>query len=136
MRLTIVRGPRPDGSTWDQTYDLPDLAGASVSNALQYISRHVDGSLGYYLSCRRGMCAACVVRIDGQNEMACVVPVCDGMVITPTKVQLLVKDTVVHLGMPRESEFDLSGAALRVPNPASNVGNCGNDKTTNFPAGP
>ena len=118
MRITVVRGPKSDGSTWDQNYDLPDLTGASVSNALQYISRHVDGTLGYYLSCRRGMCAACVVRIGGQNEMACVIPVSDGMVIKPTKIRLLVKDTVVHLGMPRESEFDLARAAFRAHNPS------------------
>lgn len=118
MRITLLRGPTSDGSTWEQTYELPDLAGFSVSNALQYISRHLDGSLGYYLSCRRGMCAACVVRIGGQNEMACVTPVSDGMVITPTKMQLLVKDTVVHLGMPRECEFDLAEAAFRAPDPS------------------
>ena len=86
---------------------------------LQYISRHIDGSLAYYLSCRRGMCAACVVRIEGQNEMACVTPARDGMVITPTKLQLLVKDTVVHLGMPRECEFDLGEAVVRAPEPAA-----------------
>lgn len=119
MRVTVVRGPRPDGSTWEQTYELPDLTGASVSYVLQYINRHIDGSLGYYLSCRRGMCAACVVRIGGQNEMACVVPVSDGMVITPTKMQLLVKDTVVHLGMPQECELDLADAAFRAPDPDS-----------------
>jgi succinate dehydrogenase/fumarate reductase-like Fe-S protein len=113
MRITLLRGPREDGSMYEQTYELPDLTGFSVSNALQYISRHIDGSVGYYLSCRRGMCAACVVRIGGQNEMACVTSVVDGMVITPTKLQLLVKDTVVHLGMPRECEFDLGEAALR-----------------------
>jgi succinate dehydrogenase/fumarate reductase-like Fe-S protein len=120
MRVTVVRGPKPDGSTWDQIFDLPDLSGASVSNALQYINRNIDGTLGYYLSCRRGMCAACVVRINGKNEMACVIPISDGMVIEPTKIQLLVKDTVVHLGMPRESEFNLSEAALRVANPSKN----------------
>jgi succinate dehydrogenase/fumarate reductase-like Fe-S protein len=120
MRVTVVRGPKPDGSTWDQIFDLPDLVGASVSNVLQYINRNIDGTLGYYLSCRRGMCAACVVRINGKNEMACVTPISDGMVIEPTKIQLLVKDTVVHLGMPRESEFNLSEAALRAANPSQN----------------
>jgi succinate dehydrogenase/fumarate reductase-like Fe-S protein len=118
MRITLLRGPKPDGSTWEETYELPDLTGFSVSNALQYISRYIDGSVGYYLSCRRGMCAACVVRIAGRNEMACVTPVRDGMVITPTKLQLLVKDTVVHLGMPRGCEFDLGQAAFRATDPA------------------
>jgi len=122
MRVTLVRGPSSDGSTWNQTYDLPDLSGASVSNVLQYISRHVDGTVGYYLSCRRGLCAACVVRIDGQNEMACVTLARDGIVIEPTNLRLLIKDTVVHLGMPRESEFDLAGAIFRVPDPATSGG--------------
>jgi succinate dehydrogenase/fumarate reductase-like Fe-S protein len=118
VRVTLVRGPTPDGKTWNQTYDLPDLAGASISNVLQHISRHIDGSVAYYLSCRRGLCAACVVRIKGQNEMACITLAYDGIVIEPTNQRLLIKDTVVHLGMPRESEFDISGAAYCTSGPA------------------
>lgn len=117
MRIIVVRGPTEDGGTVEQVFELPDLTGASVSNALQYISRNIDGTLSYYLSCRRGMCAACVVRINGRNEMACVVPVADGMVIECTKSELLVKDTVVHLGMPKISELDLADARYRAPDP-------------------
>lgn len=117
MRMTLLRGPSQDGSTWSQTYELPDLPGASISNVLQYISRNIDGTVGYYLSCRRGMCAACVVRVGGRNEKACVVLAEDGMVIEPTNLRLQIKDTVVHLGMPKESEFDLAGAAYRAPDP-------------------
>lgn len=112
MHITVVRGPSADDTTWHRDYVLPDLEGASVSNALQYISRHVDGDMAYYLSCRRGMCAACVVRISGRNEKACVVEIKDGMMIEPTNLRLLVKDSVVHLGMPRESEFDIERADL------------------------
>lgn len=112
MHITVVRGPGADGSTWRRDYVLPDLHGASVSNALQYISRHIDGDLAYYLSCRRGICAACVVRINGRNEKACVVEIQDGMIIEPTNLRLLVKDSVVHLGMPTESEFDIERADL------------------------
>jgi succinate dehydrogenase/fumarate reductase-like Fe-S protein len=89
-----------------------------VSNVLQYINRNIDGTLGYYLSCRRGICAACAVRINGKNEMACVTPIADGMVIEPTKIQLLVRDTVVHLGMPADSEYSLSEATFREANPS------------------
>lgn len=113
MRITLLRGPHPDGSTWQQSYELPDMTGASVSNVLQYISRHIDGTVAYYLSCRRGLCAACVVRIDGQNEKACVIEAYDGMVVEPTNLRLLIKDSVVHLGMPPESDLDLSDAAYR-----------------------
>lgn len=110
MKITVVRGPDAAGKTWSQIYQLPDLSGSSVSNALQYISRHVDGSMAYYLSCRRGLCAACVVRINGENEKACVILAQDGMVIEPTNLRLMIKDSVVHLGMPPESEFDIAEA--------------------------
>ena len=112
MRLTVVRGPQEsnESSNW-QSFELPDLGGASVSNVLQYINRHIDGSVAYYLSCRRGLCACCVVRIDGKIEKACVVPARDGMVLEPVKQSLLIKDTVVHLGMPRTSEYPLLDAA-------------------------
>ena len=125
MRLTVVRGPPEsnEGSN-EQSFELPDLSGASVSNALQYINRHIDGSVAYYLSCRRGLCACCVVRIDGKIEKACVVPARDGMVLEPVKQSLLIKDTVVHLGMPRTSEFPLVDAACHAQpsrKPASEV---------------
>jgi succinate dehydrogenase/fumarate reductase-like Fe-S protein len=113
MRITIVRGPAADGKTWEEDFDLPDLVGESVSSALQYISRRVDGSMAYYLSCRRGICAACVVRINGKNEKACVVEVRDGMVIEPTTSRLMIKDSVVHLGMPSESEVAVDKAFAR-----------------------
>lgn len=114
MRITLVRGPDSKGSIYRQDYELPQLAASSVSNVLQYISRHIDGSVAYYLSCRRGLCAACVVRIDGRNEKACVVQAYDGMLVEPTNLRLLIKDSVVHLGMPTECEYDITGAAFRI----------------------
>lgn len=111
MRITLIRGPAADGTTWSQSYQVPDMTGASISNVLQYISRHLDGTVAYYLSCRRGLCAACVVRINGQNEMACVTLAVDGMVIEPTQKRLMVKDSVVHLGMPKSSELDITDPA-------------------------
>ena len=113
MRITLVRGPDADGGTHKQAYDLPDLADYSVSNVLQYISRHLDGSVAYYLSCRRGLCAACVVRVDGRNQKACVIPAYDGIVIEPANTRLLIKDSVIHLGMPPKHAFDPRRAAYR-----------------------
>lgn len=121
MTITLLRGPTPEGGTRCQVFELPDITGASVSNALQHISRHLDGSVAYYLSCRRGLCAACVVRIDGQNAKACVVAVRHGMTIEPTNLRLLIKDSVVHLGMPPENEYPIEEAAALVPPPESSV---------------
>lgn len=113
MHATLVRGPDRHGNSYRQTYELPDLVGLSVSNLLQHISRHLDGSVAYYLSCRRGLCAACVVRVDGRNQKACVIPAYDGIVIEPANTRLIVKDSVIHLGMPRKSEFNPGNSAYR-----------------------
>ena len=104
MRITVVRGDGVEDTLC--SYELPDLTGHSVSTALRHIAYHIDSSIGYYLSCRRGLCACCAVRIDGKNVKACVVPVRDGMVIKRVKVEV-VKDTVVHLGVDRAHHLTL-----------------------------
>ena len=115
MRATLLRGPDPKGKFYHQTFELPDLVGLSVSNLLQYISRHIDGTVAYYLSCRRGLCAACVVRVDGRNQKACVIPAYDGIVIEQANTRLIIKDSVIHLGMPRKFELDPGESAFRAP---------------------
>lgn len=106
MKITVIR---EKGGTLsaprEETFELPDGEPTSISSALQYIARHLDPSIGYYLSCRRGMCACCVVRANGKIETACVVPVVDGMVIEPIRRDLLVADTVVDLSMARTAQF-------------------------------
>ncbi len=108
MRITVIRDGRDArGQSRADTFDLPPMDGASISNALQYINRHLDGTLGYYLTCRRGICVCCVVKANGKIETACMVPVEDGMVIEPIREDLLVKDTVVDLSMAREARFEI-----------------------------
>ena len=108
MKITIIRDEEqgPNGTT-AVTYDVPDTDGASISSVLQYINRHIDGSLAYYLSCRRGLCVCCTVKVGGKIETACVVPAMDGMVLEPVRKDLWVKDTVVDLGMVRGATFEL-----------------------------
>ena len=113
MRVTLVRGPDDGAGSYRQEYELPDLAGYSVSNVLQYISRRLDGTVAYYLSCRRGLCAACVVRVDGRNQRACVIPAYDGIVVEPANLRLWIKDSVIHLGMPPKHELDCDAATHR-----------------------
>lgn len=106
MIITVVREKvGGDGEPRRESFELPDGGPTSISSALQYIARNLDSSMGYYLSCRRGLCACCVVRANGKIETACVVPVSDGMVIEPIRRDLLVADTVVDLSMAREAQF-------------------------------
>jgi succinate dehydrogenase/fumarate reductase-like Fe-S protein len=105
MRITFVRGGVDGAEVRRNDYEIPDTGLSSISSALQYVARNYDGSIGYYLSCRRGMCACCVVRANGKIETACVTAVTDGMLIEPVKATLLVKDTVVDLSMARENQL-------------------------------
>lgn len=107
MRITVAKCKAGQEPGERKVFDLPDLGLTSISSALQYAARHFDPTLGYYLSCRRGMCAACVVRANGKIEMACVTPVKDGMVIEPVKRDLVVADTVVDLSMTKDATFPL-----------------------------
>lgn len=107
MHITVVRQAQDgSGAPRRDEFDIPVVEATSISTALQYVARHFDGSLGYYLSCRRGMCACCVVRANGKIEMACMVPVEEGMVIESIRGDLQVQDTVVNLSMAKEYQFD------------------------------
>lgn len=113
MKITVVRekGGAP-AEPREDAFELPDFGPTSISSALQYVARHLDPTIGYYLSCRRGMCACCVVRANGKIVTACVVPVSDGMVIEPIRRDLLVVDTVVDLSMARNAQFKFAEREL------------------------
>jgi len=108
MRLNL-RLLRPgDGENWTVADLPPERApaagwtGVSVSAALQYIQRESDPSFGYLLSCRRGLCNVCAMRIDGVVTTACTTEVRDGMHIEPAKPKLVLKDTIVEVSLVRK----------------------------------
>jgi succinate dehydrogenase/fumarate reductase-like Fe-S protein len=98
-----LRGPVAEGlgdSCWE---------GASVSTALQFIQRRRDPMLAYALSCRRGVCNVCAIRIDGVVRTACTTPVRDGMRIEPARDSLVLRDTVIDVSLVRKSRVTSAG---------------------------
>jgi hypothetical protein len=114
--LIIHLNRTPDGVP--HTYMLPspseagiganDWADVSVSGALQYLQRAVDPTLAFSLSCRRGLCNVCAMRIDGVVTTACTTPVHDGIVIEPARSKLLLRDTVIELSLVRHARIGAS----------------------------
>ena len=110
MHLRLHRPDRPGELV---TFDLPppaqagiaadDWAGISVSAALQYLQREVDPALGYALSCRRGLCNICAMKIDGEVVTACTTPMHDGILVEPARDSLALRDTVVELSLVRRA---------------------------------
>lgn len=77
-------------ATWDETgskvyreYRVPLDGETSVLNALEYVHEHLDPTVSYRSSCRRGVCGACLMMIDGKKRLACETLVADGMKIDP-----------------------------------------------------
>jgi len=107
MHLTLQR----DGAARHWSVQLPPAheagiaswEGASVSTALQVLQQTLDPKLGYALSCRRGLCKVCAMRIDGEVRTACTVPMRDGIRVEPAKARLALLDTVVELSLVRHS---------------------------------
>jgi succinate dehydrogenase/fumarate reductase-like Fe-S protein len=113
IRLRLARSG-PDEPQWRE-YALPAPAAAgltaaawheiSVSTALQYLQRAVDPALAYSLSCRRGLCNVCAMRIDGEVRPACTTPMRDGIAVEPAHDKLHLRDTVSELSLVRKARI-------------------------------
>lgn len=82
-----------------------DWSTVSVSAALQYLQRAVDPTLASVLSCRRGLCNVCAMRINGMVVTACTTPVADGMHIAPASGKLVLQDTIIELSLVRKARL-------------------------------
>jgi hypothetical protein len=112
----VIHLHRTPGDDTPSTYILPspeeagigasDWSGVSVSSALQYLQRAVDPALAFSLSCRRGLCNVCAMRIDGVVTTACTTPMRDGILIEPARSALLLRDTVIELSLVRRARMD------------------------------
>jgi succinate dehydrogenase/fumarate reductase-like Fe-S protein len=76
------------------TYEIPLQAGWSVTNVLKYINETLDGGLAHYISCRRGVCGECVVRMDGRPKLACMEIVTGDVTLEPVSEERVIKDLV------------------------------------------
>lgn len=82
-----------------------DWRETSVSTVLQYLQRAVDPALAYSLSCRRGLCNVCAMRIDGDVRTACTTAMRDGIEVEPAHDKLHLRDTVVELSLVRKARI-------------------------------
>lgn len=86
--------PSTDPAPRFEKYDVPFQEGLSVSNVLEYVNENHDGGLAFYLSCRRGICGGCAVRVNGKVVLACTELVRDDVKIEPVDPDKVVKDLV------------------------------------------
>jgi len=82
--ITItIRAWSPSGDGPFIPYVIPIDGDMNVLNMLEYVRAHLDPSVFYRSSCRRGVCGGCRMMIDGKLRLACETAVYDGMEIDP-----------------------------------------------------
>ena len=68
-----------------QSYSVPVEEEMDVLNVLEYIHDHMDSTVSFRSSCRRGLCGGCLMLIDGKLQLACETEPRNGMTINPYK---------------------------------------------------
>lgn len=78
-----------------QTFHLDrNEMGPMVLDALIYIKKDVDPTLGFRRSCREGICGSCAMNINGKNTLACLTPIEDDVVIHPLPHMPIIRDLI------------------------------------------
>jgi len=96
IKVRVLRGD-PEGGrepSW-QEYEVPFSAGRSVTGTLWLINELHDGGLAYRVSCHRGICASCIMRINGKQLLACVTEVTGDVSLEPG-IGTVIKDLVIE----------------------------------------
>jgi succinate dehydrogenase / fumarate reductase iron-sulfur subunit len=96
VHVRVLRGDplAGQGPHW-QEYAVTLDPGQSVTGVLRAINELHDGSLAYRVSCHRGICASCIMRINGKQRLGCVTEVTDDVELQPA-LGTVIKDLVVE----------------------------------------
>ncbi len=91
--------PGQDREPKYQQYAVPFTTGMSVMDALDYVYQNLDSTLAYYdhAGCSLGICARCVLKLNGKNCVSCQTPLPESGTVTiePSNMKSVLKDLVV-----------------------------------------
>jgi succinate dehydrogenase/fumarate reductase iron-sulfur protein len=99
VRVTVRRyDPRRDPAPYDETYEVPVSDTTSVTNVLYEINKRYGAGIAYRVSCHRGICASCRMKVNGKARLACCYPVVGGDVLRlePATPPPVIKDLVLE----------------------------------------
>ena len=101
--LNIFRGTDNIKPKFEK-FTVPYQQGASILDALIWISDNVDESLSFRYSCiNANACKECIMIIDGQVEYACLKKLQkSGSKLEPLPNKMLIKDLVTDIVPPKE----------------------------------
>lgn len=97
LRVRVQRfDPTRDREPFERTYEVPFEEGLSVTNVLYRVNEIHGDAVAYRVSCRRGICASCLMRVNGHTELGCCTVVHDDLVLEPAFKDKVIKDLVVE----------------------------------------
>jgi succinate dehydrogenase/fumarate reductase iron-sulfur protein len=111
VRVTVQRfNPEHDTEPRYETYEVPVRDTTSVTNVLYDVNAIHGAAIAYRVSCHRGICASCRMKVNGKARLACCHPV-DGGEITlePSMGFAVIKDLVTKSdwkGLGRDDDTD------------------------------
>lgn len=97
--------PTLDHSPSYRLYEIESEESMLVLSLINKIHDNIDRSLAYRnVGCNLGVCAACLMNINGKNLRACstIVQPGDNVTIEPAQKYPVVRDLVVDFGASRE----------------------------------
>jgi succinate dehydrogenase / fumarate reductase, iron-sulfur subunit len=105
LKFSIYRyNPEQENAkSFMQEYNLNKslLKGNMLLDALLAIQEHIDPSLAFRKSCREGTCGADGININGQNNLACTMPLSNlegqTIVLRPLPGMPIIKDLIVDM---------------------------------------
>jgi succinate dehydrogenase/fumarate reductase-like Fe-S protein len=98
VRVTVRRyDPRHDATPHDETYEVPVGDTTSVTNVLYEINQRYSAGIAYRVSCHRGICASCRMKVNGKARLGCCHPVTGGELrLEPATPPNVIKDLVIE----------------------------------------
>jgi len=98
IHVRVLRSaPTPGAEPCWQEYEIPLVPGESVTGLLRLLNEQQDGGLAYRVSCHRGICASCIMKIDGKQRLGCVTEVTSDLELAPA-FGTVIKDLVIEQG--------------------------------------
>jgi succinate dehydrogenase/fumarate reductase iron-sulfur protein len=77
-------------------FEVEAESGSSVSDVLEKLNRQHDGALAYQVSCRRGVCGCCTIKVNGRPKLACCTEAKGDLTLEPLSTSRAVKDLVMN----------------------------------------
>lgn len=87
--------PSKDGESHYRCYEMPFEDGMSVTYLLYRLNAVYGEAVAYRVACHRGLCASCLMRINGKPKLACCEPVVGDLTLEPAFPDKVIKDLVV-----------------------------------------